>query len=244
MRKFGGGEYRRGVGKNCTPAASGVRLLPVNQRLIAEIGKSQRLRIVNRLKRTQGLSVGELAELLGMSYMGVKQHCVDLERLGYLDTWRRPKAAAQVGRPEMVYRLTRKAHELFPSVCNELTLQVLEAVQALYGALAPEKLLFMVFQRKTDSYLAQVRGATLLERAQAFAAIREAEGCMAEVEQGPEGIVRIVEHHSPLADLLAAYPALLHRLEQELFTRVLGVPVKREQTDVSGLYACVFSARA
>ena len=39
---------------------------PVNQRLIAEIGKSQRLRVVNRLKRTQGLSVGELATALGI----------------------------------------------------------------------------------------------------------------------------------------------------------------------------------
>ncbi|MEI8234706.1 MAG: winged helix-turn-helix transcriptional regulator [Verrucomicrobiota bacterium] len=214
----------------------------MNQRLIAEIGKSQRLRIVNRLKRTQGLSVAELAEALGMSYMGVKQHCVELERLGYLDTWRRPKAATQVGRPEMAYRLTRKAHELFPAVSNEMTLQLLEAVQVLYGSLAPEKLLYMIFQRKTESYLAQVRGATLLERARAFAAIREAEGCMAEVEQGPEGAVRIVEHHSPLSDLLAAYPALLHRLEQELVSRVLGVPVKREQSEISGLYSCVFRA--
>ena len=70
----------------------------MNQRLITEIGKSQRLRLVNRLKRTQGLSVGELAEALGMSYMGVKQICVELERLGYLDTWRRPKAPTQTGR--------------------------------------------------------------------------------------------------------------------------------------------------
>ena len=54
----------------------------MNQRLIAEIGKSQRLRVVNRLKRTQGLSVRELAAALGMSYMGVKQHCIELERRG------------------------------------------------------------------------------------------------------------------------------------------------------------------
>ena len=212
---------------------------PVNQRLIAEIGKSHRLRVVNRLKRTQGLSVGELATALGMSYMGVKQHCVELERLGYLDTWRRPKAAAQVGRPEMIYRLTRKAHELFPKASNEMTLAVLESAQTLYGTVAPEKLLFMVFQRKKDAYLLRVKAETLAERAKAFAAIRDAEGYMAELEEDEAGM-RIVEHHSPLADLLAAYPALLNRLEQETYTRVLRVPVKREQTEVSGLYSCVF----
>ena len=215
-------------------------LSAVNQRLIAEIGKSQRLRVVNRLKRTQGLSVGELATALGMSYMGVKQHCIELERLGYLDTWRRPKAATQVGRPEMVYRLTRKAHELFPVASNEMTLALLESAQALYGAAAPEKLLFTAFQRKTESYLARVKGETAAQRAEAFAAIRDAEGCMAECEQDEAGGLRIVEHHSPLADLLAAYPGLLARLEQDMFARVLRVPVKREESGVSGLYLCVF----
>lgn len=211
----------------------------MNQRLIAEIGKSQRLRIVNRLKRTQGMSVGELAEALGMSYMGVKQHCVELEKKGYLDTWRRPKAATQVGRPELVYRLTSKTHELFPAASNETTLRLLEAAQSLYGPLAAEKLLYLVFQKKTEEYRPRVKGGTLAERARAFAALREAEGCMAEVEE-EGGALRIVEHHSPQAGLLAAYPVLVARLEQELYTRVLGVPVKREQTEVSGLYACVF----
>ena len=211
----------------------------MNQRLIAEIGKSQRLRVVNRLKRTQGLSVGELAEALGMSYMGVKQHCIELERLGYLDTWRRPRAAAQGGRPELAYRLTRKAHELFPVASNATTLALLDSAQALYGPLAPEKLLFLVFQRKTEACLARVKGETLEERARQFAAIRDAEGCMAELEADGAGL-RIVEHHSPMADLLAAYPALLHRLEQEMAGRVLRAPVKREQSEASGLYCCVF----
>ena len=211
----------------------------MNQRLITEIGTRQRLRLVNRLKRTQGLSVNELSEALGMSYMGVKQHCVELERLGYLDTWRRPKAPTQTGRPEMVYRLTRKAHELFPVTSNETTLALLDSAQALYGPVAPEKLLFMVFQRKIEGYLARIKGDTVEARAQAFTALRDAEGCMAEFEKDEAGM-RIVEYHAPLADLLAAYPALLHRLEQEMYTRVLRAPVRREQTEVSGLYACVF----
>ena len=212
---------------------------PVNQRLIAEIGKSQRLRIVNRLKRTQGLSVGELSTALGMSYMGVKQHCIELERLGYLDTWRRPKAATQVGRPEMAYRLTHKAHELFPSTSNETTLTLLESAQALYGSTAAEKLLFRVFQQKTDAYLAKVKGETLEMRAGAFAKLRDAEGYMAELERDEAGL-RIAEYHTPLADLQAAYPVLLARLEQEMYSRVLRVVVKREQSAVSGLYMCVF----
>jgi len=214
----------------------------VNQRLIAEIGKSQRLRVVNKLKRTHGMSVSELATSLGMSYMGIKQHCVDLEQRGYLDTVRRPNPKNRIGRPELVYRLTRKAHELFPAASNELTLDLLASAQALYGAAAPEKLLFLTFQRKAEEYQAKVKGDTLAERAKSFAKLRDQEGSMAELEEPEEGgCLRIVEHHSPIAGLLVAYPALLHRLEQELFSRVLQVPVKREQSDVGGLYSCVFT---
>ena len=62
---------------------------------------TQRLEIVNALKRSRGLSVNELVDRMRMSYMGIKQHCLTLQRDGYLDTWRRPQ---KMGRPEMVYR--------------------------------------------------------------------------------------------------------------------------------------------
>ena len=150
----------------------------MNQKLIAEIGKSQRLEIVNKLKRTQGLSVGELAEHLGMSYMGVKQHCVDLEAEGYLDTWRRAKG---VGRPELVYRLTERAHGLFPATSNGMTIALLENARALYGPSAPEKLLFSVFQKKAEAYQAKVRGQTVAERAGKLTRVRDSEGYMAEI---------------------------------------------------------------
>lgn len=210
----------------------------MNQRLISEIGKSQRLQILNRLKRTQGLPVAELAEKLGMSYMGVKQHCIELAREGYLDTWRKPKA---IGRPEMLYRLTAKANGLFPATSNELTLDLLEAAQRLFGPAAAEKLLFTVFHTKADGYLARIKGKTPAERAKAFARLRDTEGYMSDVEAEPE--LRIVEHHSPILDLLRAFP-ITARLENEMFQRVLGAAVTREETTASGQYQCAFKIDA
>jgi len=208
----------------------------MNQKLIAEIGKSQRLEIINKLKRTQGLSVGELAEHLGMSYMGVKQHCVDLEAEGYLDTWRRAKG---IGRPELLYRLTERAHDLFPTESNGMTITLLENAKALYGPSAPEKLLFSVFQKKSEAYMAKVRGETVAERAGKLTRVRDSEGYMAELEHDA-AFIRIVEHHCPIHDLLKAFP-IVARLEAELFTRVLGAAVQREEAHASGLYRCVFT---
>ncbi len=208
----------------------------MNQKLIAEIGKSQRLQIINKLKRTQGLSVGEMAGQLGMSYMGVKQHCVDLAADGYLDTWRRAKG---IGRPELVYRLTHRAHDLFPTASNGTTIALLEHARALFGPSAPEKLLFSLFQKKAEAYQGRVAADSLQERAGKLVRLRDAEGCMAELEHDAAAI-RIVEHHCPIRDLLIAFP-IVARLEAELFSRVLGAPVQREEAHASALYRCVFS---
>ncbi len=206
----------------------------MNQRLISEIGKSQRLAIVNQLKRTQGLSVNELSDRLKMSYMGVKQHCIELAKERYLDTWRRPKP---IGRPEMVYRLTQRAHELFPTSSNEATIELLESAKQLFGPTSPEKLLFLMFQRKSDRYATRVKEGTLPERAKWLARLRDADGHMANCES--EGGLRIVEHHCPIRDLLVAFP-IVARLEAEMFQRLLRAPVRREETNASGLFCCTF----
>jgi predicted ArsR family transcriptional regulator len=206
----------------------------MNQRLIAEIGKSQRLQIINKLKRSKGMSVSELAEKLKMSYMGVKQHCVELERNGYVDTWRSPRP---VGRPELLYRLTQRAHDLFPRTSNQVTIDLLNAATTLYGPAAAEKLLFLVFQQKSDAYLSRLKGDTLAERAKWLARLRDNEGYMSEFEQDKE--LKIVEHHSPIFDLLQAFP-IVARLEADMFQRLLRVPVQRTENGTSGLYCCTF----
>src|SRR5436853_7919179 len=111
----------------------------MNQRLLAEIDRTQRLEIVNALKRSRGLSVNELVAKMRLRYMGIKQHCLTLQRDGYLDTWRRPQ---RMGRPEMVYRLTRRTHDLFPTDSRQFTLELLKSIQEIYGPNAPEKLLY------------------------------------------------------------------------------------------------------
>ena len=202
---------------------------------ISEVGRSQRMRIVETLKKTQGLSVNELGERLKLSYMGVKQHCEELERQGYVDTWRRPKP---VGRPEMVYRLTPKAHIFFPTASNSATIEILNAANRLYGHAAAEKLLYSVFTAKTDEYMRRLSGQTVLELAEMLAKIRDREGYMSEVSTREQ--IVLVEHHSPILDLVDAFP-LIRRLEREMFERVLGVRVEREEERASGLYRCTFT---
>ncbi len=209
----------------------------MNQRLLAEIGRTQRLEILNSLKRTRGMSVNELVEKMKMSYMGIKQHCLTLQRDGYLDTWRRPQ---KMGRPEMVYRLTRRSHDLFPADSNQFTLELLKSIREIYGPNAPEKLLYNVFEKKTAALKAKAKGETVAERAKWLAKVRDGEGYMAQfLSAEREGGPQILECHSPIMNLLERYP-ILGRLEQDMFEAVLGTAVRRDETRTSGLYECAF----
>jgi predicted ArsR family transcriptional regulator len=209
----------------------------MNQKLLAEIGRTQRLEILNSLKRTRGMSVNELVEKMKMSYMGIKQHCLTLQRDGYLDTWRRPQ---KMGRPEMVYRLTRRSHDLFPSDSNAFTLDLLKSVREIYGPNAPEKLLYNLFEKKTATLKGKVKGEAVEDRAKSLAKIRDGEGYMAQfLSEAKEGGSQILECHSPIMNLVERYP-IIGRLEQDMFEGVLGTPVRREETHNSGLYECAF----
>lgn len=206
-------------------------------RRTSEIGRSQRLRIIHAIKKSQGLSVNELAKRLNLSYMGVKQHCEELERQGYVDTWRRPKP---IGRPEMTYRLTPKAQIFFPATSNAATIEILRAANRLYGPTAAEKLLFALFAARGEEYMRKLRGQTVLELTEMLAKIRDEEGYLSSVENSDS--LALVEYHSPIFDLLQEFP-LVRRLEREMLERVLGAPIERDEQTASGLYRCRFVLR-
>jgi predicted ArsR family transcriptional regulator len=144
-----------------------------------------------------------------------------------------------MGRPEMVYRLTRRSHDLFPTDSNEFTLELLKSIGDIHGANAPEKLLYNVFEKRTATLKAKVKGENVVDRAKWLAKVRDGEGYMAQFLPSEKDGPQILECHSPILNLLENYP-IIGRLEQDMFEAVLGASVRREETRASGLYECAF----
>lgn len=208
-------------------------------RVLRNIAKNPKLMILTEIKRSQGLSVSELCERIGLSYMGVKQHCVSLEKEGYLDTWRRPKG---MGRPEKAYRLTGVAQEFFPTEYSTFTTEILDSIEQVYGPSAPEKILFNIYQNETEKISRQIHGETLEEKCRRLAALRNERGYMSEYYFDREQNAHLVtEYNSPILLCLDQYP-IIKDLEKQLFEKTLGCQVKRTEERVSGLYRCVFFA--
>lgn len=198
--------------------------------ILRRITKPHWFEIMELIKCSGGLSVGHLAEAMGMSYMGVKKHCLAMQKLGYLDTWRSPKV---VGRPEKLYRLTEKAAPLFPGISSDTCLTILEVATQLETNGA-EKLLFSFFRTRTEQLATSVTGDSVQERAEKLAAARSAAGHYSRCIYSEEEGLRIEEFHNPLQPLFEKYPTL-ERMEAQMFERLLGARVERSVTSTAGL---------
>lgn len=198
-----------------------------------DLSPSQRTVVLRELKRSGGLSVNELAARLGMSYMGVKQHCLNLQKLGHLTSRNQHRGP---GRPHLLYRLNRRGQQLFFRQDNGLLISVLKQAGVLFGANAAAKLLYLSFQEKAAGYSEKIPSARPLEaRLARLAALRDADGCMARAEGGN----CIVEYHCPWRDLYEAFPEA-PAMEEALFSKVLGEPVVRRVIEAGDHYEIRF----
>jgi predicted ArsR family transcriptional regulator len=209
----------------------------VKSKFLGKGSNNPKYLILREIKRSQGLSVSELCERVGLSYMGVKQHCVAMEKEGYLDTWRRPKG---MGRPEKAYRLTSHAQEFFPTEYGEFTCQILDSVQQVYGPTAAEKILFNIYKQNAVKYSSKIKGTSLEERARELAAIRDEEGYMSDYTFDHETRQHVItDYNCPIMVCFERY-TMLRELERQMFEKVLSIKVVREEQRISGLYKCIF----
>jgi len=190
--------------------------------LVLGAGRGPRLALLESIKRhPEGRSVEDLGRDLGMSYMGVKAHCIALVSEGFVTTAREPSTK---GRPRMLHRLTPRGEELFAGSEADLSLSLLLESAGLFGAAAPMKLLTMHFRTLAARYGERLGAASGEDRARAFVALREREGRISSLPESHP--VTIHECHNPLAAIMAEYPGAAV-LEENMAAEVLGFPVRR-----------------
>ena len=195
-----------------------------------DLSKPHLLNLIEVIKKSNGMAVADLARELEMSYMGVKQHCQKLEKMGYLKTWRVPRNG--VGRPEKLYELTAKCDALFPQPSSELVLDVMEGVQKFFGASSPEKIFFHHFDKlRTDWAVSINKGKSLVEKATRLADLRDKAGCFSRCKYDVEYGFRIEEYHNPMSQLFKAFPNLIKQ-EIRLMENLLGSKVKRQEVEL------------
>jgi predicted ArsR family transcriptional regulator len=192
---------------------------------IRDLVRDQWIIIIEQLKLKGEMSITDLASFMGMSYMGVKQHCEALHKLGYLDRLRTPRK--EVGRPEITYHLSRKVDAIFPDAGISLTLSILKNMKNLFGSTAPEKLLFQYFVDLQEQWKSRLsRAKSLVEKATILSDLRQKEGCFSRCFYDVQKGFRIKEFHHPLWEIFIYYPSAV-MMELRMMEQLLGTKIER-----------------
>jgi predicted ArsR family transcriptional regulator len=223
-----------------------------------------RRRILDHLKLSGPATPAELAKALSLTPAAIRQHLDGLAAEGLvtsLGASRAPVPGSGPGRPATSWRLTRRAHRLFPDRHGELTAQLIDAIRTVAGAGVLDAVIEARTAAQRADYEAAIAagGQSLRQRAESLARRRTAEGYMAEVvpvvaagtdgdggdgDGDGDGGVLLIEHHCPICEAAEACLGFC-RAELEVFRDVLGedVILEREEHLLSGGERCAYRLR-
>ncbi|MBM3547982.1 MAG: transcriptional regulator [Alphaproteobacteria bacterium] len=195
-------------------------------------------RILFLLKTRAPLTAAELGTSLGITAMGVRQHLARLEEDGLVAF---ADERHSVGRPKRHWRLTDKAEARFPDTHAQVTVELIGAVDKLFGADGLDRLIEV---RETDTrerYRRALAGlGTLSQRLRRLAELRRVEGYMAEVEKQKDGGYLFVENHCPICAAAKACQGFC-RSELAIFRELLaGCTVERTDHILAGARRCAY----
>ena len=184
-------------------------------------------RILHIIKREGRVTAKQIADLLDMTTMGARQHLQALEDDSLLAI---EDIRVKVGRPTRHWSLTAKGHRHFADRHGELTIQVIDAVERLYGLEGVEKVTLDRESQTLAHYQAYMHGCETLEaKLKALVEIREQEGYMAEFEACDGGYL-FTENHCPICRAATHCPSLCQS-ELNIFRQLLGPECHIERTE-------------
>ncbi|EOD81694.1 transcriptional regulator [Grimontia sp. AD028] len=199
-------------------------------------------KILHKIKREGAVSARVLADEMGLTTMGIRQHLQAMEDEGLLDF---SDIRVKVGRPTRHWSLTAEGHRRFADSHGDLAISVIDSVESLFGEAGLKK----VIQQREEKTLQHYRDAlkdchNLKAKLETLAYLRESEGYMAELQEIEEGFL-LIENHCPICQAAKRCPALC-KSEKNIFRTVLGDEylVTREEHIIEGQRRCTYRVQA
>jgi len=195
-------------------------------------------KVIELLKTKGPLTAKFLAKELNVTTMGIRKHMLALEESGEV-VFKDEKALR--GRPTRYWSLTQKTNTHFADRHDELTVQLIDSVIAVFGDEGLNKLISNREEASMRNYrLALADRYGVQEKLQTLAQIRSDEGYMASVEQ-EEDFFWLLENHCPIC-AAATKCTNFCRSELQLFQSLLSdvAVVSREEHIVEGARRCAY----
>ena len=175
--------------------------------------------ILAKLKSQGAMTSGTLAKALNMTSMGARQHLLRLERKKLVSHF---LERANIGRPKQMWQLTELGHQRFPDRHADLTLQLLDSVNTVFGEQGLAQLITVREQQILKRSLEALKHCkTLASKVSTLALIRSDEGYIARVEKVSDQHYVLIENHCPICAAASQCQSFC-RSELAIFQQCLG----------------------
>ncbi|MDR6559870.1 putative ArsR family transcriptional regulator [Arthrobacter pascens] len=214
---------------------------------VADSDDRTRDRVLNAVLEHGPVSAAELGDLLGFTPAAVRRHLDHLSRAGVIEVKRVARAGTGAGRPARRYVLSSQGQSTLGNDYLNIASSALRQLEEMAGAEAVRAFAVERFADMERRYEPEVEqaGTDITARAQALSAALSRDGFVsstASIEAKaplPAALssVQLCQGHCPIQHLATQFPVFCDA-ETEMFSRLVGVDVRRLSTLARGGHVC------
>lgn len=188
-----------------------------------------------------------LAGHLKVSTQAIRRHLKDLEAEALIEHHSMQEG---MGRPNNLYRLSRRGRERFPGRYDQFAVSLLDALNETVGQEQMGTVLRKQWERKAHEYRQWLGNGSLAERVERLVQLRKQEGYMAEwrrlepeTEAEPQKFM-VEEYNCAISQIAESFPTVCG-YELEMFEVALpDCEVTRTHWQAEGEHRCGYLIRA
>ncbi|KQQ99798.1 helix-turn-helix transcriptional regulator [Arthrobacter sp. Leaf145] len=204
-------------------------------------------RVLSAVLENGPVSAAELGDLLGFTPAAVRRHLDHLERNGVIEVKRVAKAGSGAGRPARRYVLSSQGQSKLGDDYLNIASSALRRLQELAGEDAVREYAEERFADMERRYAPEVQAAgdDITARAMALSKALSRDGFVASAHSieakaplpAALSSVQLCQGHCPIQRLAAEFPVFCDA-ETKVFSRLVGVDVRRLSTLAQGGHVC------
>lgn len=202
------------------------------------MSNNTRERVLKNLLLNQRCTVNDLAEAVDINPISVRHHVNKLEAEGLITS---EEERHGVGRPRLVYTLTEKGMEQFPSRYLTLTLRILNQLKDSLSQKAVQDIFQDVAQEMAEDLTEDldVDQLPMEERLSLLKEVMASEGFTVDLKEEDDAY-HVIEASCPYHHVGETHPEVC-AVDQELISRFVTVPPKRIKCILDGDTQCTYA---
>ncbi len=197
--------------------------------------KNTREKILQTLLENPGASINDLADAVGINGISIRHHLASLETNAMVTS---SEERHGVGRPRLVYSLTEKGLEHFPTSYIRLSQQIITAIKDTLAEEDIEAIFTSIGKSIAKDYKDQFEGKPIDKQVKLLTKIMSNEGHVLEWHKVKDHY-QIIAYTCPYLQLGSDHPEVCI-VDHTLIREVLSYPVEIETCKNKGDDFCIF----